>query len=363
MHEPQHETTGTASALHIGLIALAKARREGQILRAASAAAQQLAGAQSATLLSRDADRPPAHPLLQHTDRTAEATIPQAPRQIAERMRSGTPVVMTAPCGALEGLALPEGPCLVALLPASGSDSMSALCAFWSDPHHRIGPEAMEYLSVIATTAGLALERMDALRRERMRSAEMENRIRNVIAVVRSVSIRSADRATSMDQFMQHYGGRLDALARPQIAMARSGSGRTSFDMLLREELLALAIQEGSQVSLEGLPVALARDEAEALTLAIHELAVNALKFGAFSDTGGALKVRWWVESSERGLLLRVIWRERSPVPIDPAPHRVGFGRTYIERGVPYELGAETRMAFDPSGLTCSLRVPLGRPG
>jgi two-component system CheB/CheR fusion protein len=138
--------------------------------------------------------------------------------------------------------------------------------------------------------------------------------------------------------------------------LARAGAFESDLEELVRDELLAHA---ADHVVVQGPGVRLAQKAAEALGLALHELATNAVKFGALSQNGGQLAVTWQIEDDT--LLLE--WRESEVPAVDPQPGRSGFGREWLEQGLAYQLGAQTRIQFMPGGVVCVIRLPLQRVG
>ena len=101
----------------------------------------------------------------------------------------------------------------------------------------------------------------------------------------------------------------------------------------------------------------------QAIALALHELATNALKYGALSQSTGKLSVRWCLEknaASERRL--KVVWRE-SGVAVqlgpDDTPQRRGFGHELIERALPYQHKAQTTYAITAKGVHCTITLPI----
>jgi two-component sensor histidine kinase len=109
--------------------------------------------------------------------------------------------------------------------------------------------------------------------------------------------------------------------------------------------------------------VSIPSEHAEALRLAVHELAVNAVKFGPFGEQGGSLTVRWWVEGGADEITLNIDWRERCAGSAAARPEKPGFGLTYLEQALPFQLNARTTVEFAPGGLRCQMVVPLpGRP-
>ncbi len=113
------------------------------------------------------------------------------------------------------------------------------------------------------------------------------------------------------------------------------------------------------QLELDGPRMLLRREAAEALSLALHELTTNAVKYGALSDRGGRLAVTWRVLNTSKGPKLSLEWRESGVRALDTSPSRSGFGRELIERGLPYELGATTSLEFARGGVRALIEVPL----
>jgi two-component sensor histidine kinase len=102
---------------------------------------------------------------------------------------------------------------------------------------------------------------------------------------------------------------------------------------------------------------------AVALGLAFHELATNAVKYGALSNETGSVSVMWTLENAarEQQLLLHLIWTEQGGPPVEK-PRRRGFGTRLIERGITLELGGEVELEHLPEGLRCEMHVPLDMP-
>lgn len=184
---------------------------------------------------------------------------------------------------------------------------------------------------------------------------ELQHTMRNALAVIRSVARRTALTSDSVEHHATHFEGRLDALARVQDAAMRSRWGDVDLEGLIGEELLAHRVG-AAEVSVDGPPLALKARAAESFGLAVHELVVNAVKFGAFASPRGAVAVSWSVGS---GPVLHFRWRETGIAVVGAAPRRCGFGTELIERGLPYDLGAATRIEIRPGELLCSIDMPL----
>jgi two-component sensor histidine kinase len=99
-------------------------------------------------------------------------------------------------------------------------------------------------------------------------------------------------------------------------------------------------------------------DHAQALSMALHELATNAAKYGALSQPNGVLSISWHGEAASGDYA--IFWRERVPAPIGK-PQRRGFGSTVIEEMLPRQISAVVNRDLTPAGLDCTIRVPALR--
>ena len=194
---------------------------------------------------------------------------------------------------------------------------------------------------------------------QRIRLAELQHRIRNTLAVVRSIARRTAENSNSVEEMLGHFEGRLDAFARVQAKLSRRPDGRVDLTSLIEDEMVAHAAREGEQVEIEGPEIALEPRLAERMSLAVHELAMNAVKHGALGSDDGRVAIRWELRSDERGEELLFDWQENG-VSIDrQSPRREGFGMDLLRRSLPYDLDAETHVDFSPRGLRFELKLPL----
>lgn len=203
-------------------------------------------------------------------------------------------------------------------------------------------------------------ERRTAEARQRLLFAELQHRVKNVLGVVRSIVSQTVETSASLDEFARHFDGRLSALARTQTSLARHGNLGVELEELIAEELLSHAPAEDGQITMSGPSIRIGDRAAEALGLAVHELATNAVKYGAFANPQGRVSVAWTLPQVGGERRLHLEWKEDTVAVIDPDPKRVGFGREFLERGLPFELGADTALEFRPGGLRFVLDAPLG---
>ena len=194
--------------------------------------------------------------------------------------------------------------------------------------------------------------------RQNLLLAELQHRVRNVLAVVRSVAARTAEASGSLEDFSSHFDGRLSTLARTQNIFSRTGETTVELEELVRDELIALAAGDNKRIQVKGPSVRLRQGAAETFALALHELATNAVKYGALSQPKGRLVINWRILNTSAGKRLSLEWRERG-VLLDADPVRTGFGRDLIERGLPYELGAATSLEFERGGVRAVIELPL----
>ncbi|MBE7217597.1 MAG: PAS domain S-box protein [Caulobacteraceae bacterium] len=190
---------------------------------------------------------------------------------------------------------------------------------------------------------------------------ELQHRVRNTLAVVRSIVARTGETSPDVEHFSMHLQGRLNALARTQVVLTRAPGEGVDLETLVREELLTQAARE-TQVEVAGPEVLVSAKVAEVLALAIHELATNAVKYGALSVAGGCVRVGWQVDAGRAPPWLRLDWRESGARVLGAAPRREGFGTELITTRVPYELRGRGALEFLPGGVRCQLEFPL-RPG
>lgn len=197
--------------------------------------------------------------------------------------------------------------------------------------------------------------------RQRVLLAELQHRTRNLLAVMRSVAGQTMRSSASLDEFEVEFGERLSALGRVQSLLARAD--HQAIDLRGPVEVELDAHGDGRQLAgkvvIEGPAMAVMATAAQALTLALHELATNAVKYGALGQLAGRLAITWRREPAPASRLV-LDWVESGvAMPRTGSPLRKGYGSELIERALPYQLRAETRLEFGDDGLRCHIAVPL----
>lgn len=198
-------------------------------------------------------------------------------------------------------------------------------------------------------------ERKQAEARLRLLAAEVDHRSKNMLALVQ-VMLRQT-RATTVKEYAAAAQGRVAALARAHTLLSQSQWQSVDLKRLAEEELAPFRLADGTRIHIEGPPAALASGAAQSFALALHELATNALKYGALSVPGGRASVVW-ARRAEGRLALR--WTESGGPPVRP-PTRQGLGTNVIDRSIRGQLDGEVRFDWRPEGLVCEIDVPVSK--
>ncbi len=188
---------------------------------------------------------------------------------------------------------------------------------------------------------------------------EISHRSKNLLMVIQSIARRTARSAGSMEEFERRFERRLQGLAASHdVLVSKNWHGAPLAD-LVRQQLVPFAEIQGSRVELTGPDVVMTAEAAQALGLAIHELATNAIKYGALSVPAGKISVSWALEGdagAARALLLN--WVEQGGPQVTP-PQRKGFGHVVIGEMVERSLDGKVAMEFAAEGLNWSVSIPV----
>jgi PAS domain S-box-containing protein len=178
--------------------------------------------------------------------------------------------------------------------------------------------------------------------------AELDHRVKNVLASVQSLALQSARKSTSIDAFLKTFSGRLKAMASAHTLLTATRWRGAAVAHIVNAELGGLA---PGQTRWEGPDILLTPRATNALALALHELATNAVKFGALSNDEGRVDVRWRL-NDDGGF--RLDWTE-SGGPLVTTPTRDGFGATLLNKVTGRELGGEVAVDFLATGVRACL--------
>ena len=187
--------------------------------------------------------------------------------------------------------------------------------------------------------------------------SELNHRVKNTLATVQAIAQQTLASTTDPSSFRDAFTSRLLSLSRTHDLLARDAWRSVGLRELAEAELLPYAVDGRPAPQVVGELLPLDPKTALALSLALHELATNAAKYGALSSPKGHVRVEWttMVRDGRRWLDLR--WSEHGGPSVREPEHR-GFGSRLVT-GVSYELGGDVQLDFHVTGVTCTMRLPL----
>jgi PAS domain S-box-containing protein len=187
---------------------------------------------------------------------------------------------------------------------------------------------------------------------------EISHRSKNLLSVVQAIAGQTARTADTLQEFETRFSRRLLGLAASHDLLVHEGWRGAPLAELVRQQLAPFAGPESSRLEIRGPDVVLTTEAAQAIGLALHELATNAIKYGALAGPKGSVTISWAFENDADGTrALRLNWVEDGGPAVTP-PSRKGFGHVVIERMVAQSLNSEVAMEFAPNGLSWSLPIP-----
>jgi two-component sensor histidine kinase/PAS domain-containing protein len=189
-------------------------------------------------------------------------------------------------------------------------------------------------------------------------TGELQHRVKNILNNVRALAAQTRQGSRTLDEFIEAFDARLSALARTQDLLVRGPLEKVQLVDLVRFELEASGGHEGSNFALTGPAVRLSPRDAQAMAMTVHELATNAVKYGALSADAGHVEVAWRTEQRDAQTHLWLRWRERGLELRNTAPEK-GFGSRVIEESLPYIFGGTSQLTFHSDGVECVIEFPL----
>jgi two-component sensor histidine kinase len=206
--------------------------------------------------------------------------------------------------------------------------------------------------TVIETTA-----KMRAEERARLINAELAHRIQNTLTLVNAIADQTFRNASSLDEARASLIQRIRALGSAHEVLTRSDSNVASIAAVI-EGALAPHQGELGEICAQGPPLSLSARQALTLSICIHELATNATKYGALSQAGGSVEIRWGIEPREGEDHFWLAWIE-SNGPAVVLPERRGFGSLLIEHVLAEDFHGNVAVDYHPQGLRCKLTTHL----
>ena len=196
-------------------------------------------------------------------------------------------------------------------------------------------------------------ERREAERRQELLIGELNHRVRNMLGVISSIAHQSSREAADLPSFTRNFTGRIAALGRAHDILTATVWEPAPLASLV--ESLAGSYGDQDRISVAGDDAALKPHELLAMSMILHELIINALKYGALSTPTGRIAIEW---ASENGRL-DFGWTESGLADI-AEPARSGFGSKLIDLSVRHDLGGTIERRWNPDGVAYRLEFPLG---
>ena len=191
---------------------------------------------------------------------------------------------------------------------------------------------------------------------QRVLIAELNHRVKNMLGVVIGIATLTIKTAPSPEAFFESLMGRIRAMSRAYELLSRENWVEATIRDLVEDEMAPF---DASCVDATGPDVRLGPDEALAMSVILHELATNAVKYGALSHSKGLVSIVWQIASGDESIL-EVVWRETGGPKIDEVPER-GFGLNLIEQEVTSQFGGAVDVTFDEAGLLARISFPISR--
>jgi PAS domain S-box-containing protein len=239
---------------------------------------------------------------------------------------------------------------------------------FFGHPEPAVFTENTEHLMTgVAAQAAIAIdnarlfhaaqreiaERKSAETRLTTVAGEVDHRAKNMLALVQAmVRLTNAD---TLAGYTAALTGRINALAHAHALLAESRWDGADLKQIVEDELAPYRRHDGSQVTTNGPAIRLNPAAAQTIAVAIHELATNAVKYGALSTTAGRVQLSWQMTSPGE---VRISWNESGGPPVQ-TPARKGFGTTAIDRMIEHQLGGRIRLDWHPAGIACEMIIPV----
>jgi len=198
----------------------------------------------------------------------------------------------------------------------------------------------------------LADERHKADLRQKMLNEELNHRVKNILALIKSLVSHPVEQGRSIEAYVASLKGRIQALSLAHDQVIR-GAGGGGLRELLEAELSPYQ-ESTAEIALDGPDVLLDARAFSVLALVLHELATNAAKYGALSVDSGRLSLHWQRTAQDD---CAIDWLERDGPRVNVAA-KPGFGSMLIGRSIPYDLGGESDVDYEPEGARVKLLIP-----
>ncbi len=242
---------------------------------------------------------------------------------------------------------------------ASYVETHQGYCMPWK-PADRVAAQDIQVLltQIVAKGERVQLERHKDIasyqRQQDLMIAELNHRVKNILALIKSLSRQAKSSSASLESYALALEQRIAALATAHDMAVSNTMHGVSLRGIIETELAPFLDGETGQVLLTGPLAGLRTDVSPMIALVLHEIVSNAVKYGALSSPEGVVRVKWSLTAKD-GLSFE--WREFGGPAVAP-PDRHGFGRSLIEKAIPFELDGKAALEFRPTGVQFSFWLP-----
>jgi PAS domain S-box-containing protein len=189
--------------------------------------------------------------------------------------------------------------------------------------------------------------------------AELDHRVKNVLATVQAVAAHTMDASCSPRHFVAALDGRIRSMGSTHELLSHRRWRGIPLAELVQRELAPYT--RGSNTEISGPKVMLSAEAGQTMAMVLHELVTNAAKYGALSGPAGRVSIRWRLprngSASDR---LVLTWRETGG-PVVVAPSKASYGMHVVRELIPYELGGTIDYVLSPEGAQCQMDIPLAQ--
>ncbi len=248
---------------------------------------------------------------------------------------------------------------------ASKSRIQTALIAAWPRSRPMFYQRPVVALELISGIQSALLTRYrqrevrDYLERETELRLELNHRVKNILASVMSIFQMTRRGAATIEGFAKDFGGRLTALSNVHSTVFLAGGEEVLLADVVNSTLAPYRSGEAGGIRAEGPEVLISREAGTTLALCFHELATNAIKYGALSGPDGHVLLNWAL-SSDPNPILMIAWTEVGGPPV-VEPSRIGYGTRFMRSALAGMFGEQPNLIFAEDGLRCTVRGPLSR--
>jgi PAS domain S-box-containing protein len=192
--------------------------------------------------------------------------------------------------------------------------------------------------------------------RQRVLMAELDHRVKNVLARVDMLASSTGKGVTSVDEYIRSLKGRIRSMAAAHNLLSQSGWQNVGLGVLVGKQLAPYASE--SNVRVAGEDIILGAAEIQAVAMVLHELVTNAAKYGSLSVPDGRVCLTWERVNLDAGAKLVVEWHELGGPPVQ-SEVPAGYGSSLIRDLIPHELGGMVDLVFAADGVSCKIEIPL----